>query len=179
MLFGSIILFWGQKSYYKAYQEWKQLQVLYKNNAYISVTDDYVAWHKQLKHKPEFLFEEAQCLHKAERYRDAVHVLEQAKQLSGDPMIRYMLAKNWQALKNYPQAESELLQAIGILPERIYPYYLLTKLYAEPDFYQPEKLREAAQIVLTQKAKVESSAIQEMRKEIRKLVENKVTNNAF
>ena len=94
-------------------------------------------------------------------------------------MIRYMLAKNWQALKNYPQAESELLQAIGILPERIYPYYLLTKLYAEPNFYQLEKLREAAQIVLTQKAKVESSAIQEMRKEIRKLVENKVTNNAF
>ena len=179
LLFGSIILFWGQKSYYKAYQEWKRLQVLYKNNAYLSVTDDYVAWYKQLKHKPEFLFEEAQCLHKAERYRDAVHVLEQAKQLSGDPMIRYMLAKNWQALKNYPQAESELLQAIGILPERIYPYYLLTKLYAEPDFYQPEKLREAAQIVLTQKAKVESSAIQEMRKEIRKLVENKVTNNAF
>jgi hypothetical protein len=55
----------------------------------------------------------------------------------------------------------------------------LTKLYAEPDFYQPEKLRETAQIVLTQKAKVESSAIQEMRKEIRKLAGNKVTNNAF
>ncbi|MDO4757295.1 MAG: O-antigen ligase family protein, partial [Parabacteroides sp.] len=170
LLFGSVTLFWRQKKYYKAYREWKQLQLLYKNNAYTSVTDDYVAWHKQLKHKPEFLFEEAQCLHKTERYKEAIHVLEQAKQLSGDPMIRYMSAKNWQELKNYPQAESELLQSISILPERIYPYFLLTKLYAEPDFYQPKKLREAAKNVLNKKAKVESSAIREMRKEINQLL---------
>lgn len=179
LLFGSASLFGRQKKYYKAYQEWKQLQVLYKNNAYTSITDDYVAWHTQLKHKPEFLFEEAQCLHKAERYKEAIHVLELAKQLSGDPMIRYMLAKNWQALKNYPQAESELLQAIAILPERIYPYYLLTKLYAEPDFYQPVKLREVAKIVLTKEAKVESSAIREMREETLLLLENNITNNTF
>ena len=132
-----------------------------------------------MKHKPEFLFEEAQCLHKTAQYHEAIQVLELGKQLSSDPMIRYMLAKNWQAIKDYSKAESELLEAIAILPGRVYPYYLLAKLYAEPDFYQPEKLQKAAKAVLTQKAKVESSAIREMRKDIQKLINNNITNSTL
>ena len=179
LLLGAVSLFWEQKKEYKAYQEWKQLQVLYKNKAYASVTDGYVTCHKRLKHKPEFLFEEAQCLHKTAQYHEAIQVLELGKQLSSDPMIRYMLAKNWQAIKDYSKAESELLEAIAILPGRVYPYYLLAKLYAEPDFYQPEKLQKAAKAVLTQKAKVESSAIREMRKDIQKLINNNITNSTL
>ena len=54
-------------------------------------------------------------------------------------------------LGDYREAEEELLQAIGILPERLYPYYLLAKLYAEPEFYQVDKLRAAAGAVLTKR----------------------------
>ncbi|WP_418834041.1 tetratricopeptide repeat protein, partial [Parabacteroides johnsonii] len=71
----------------------------------------------------------------------AIRVLERAKRPSGDPMIRYMIAKNRQALGDYREAERELLQAIEILPERLYPYYLLAKLYAESEFYQEDKFR--------------------------------------
>ena len=112
--------------------------------------------HDKLKHKPEFLFEEAQCLSKTGQHAEAIRVLERAKRLSGDPMIRYMIAKNRQMLGDYREAEEELLQAIGILPERLYPYYLLAKLYAEPEFYQVDKLRAAASVVLAKKPKVET-----------------------
>ena len=81
-----------------------------------------------------------------------------------------MMAKNEQSLRKYDQAEKHLLYAINILPERIYPYYLLVKLYAEPDFYQPEKLKNAAYVVMNKQPKVESTAIKEMRKEVRKQV---------
>ena len=108
--------------------------------------------HDKLKHKPEFLFEEAQCLSKTGQHAEAIRVLERAKRLSGDPMIRYMIAKNRQTLGDYREAEEELLQAIGILPERLYPYYLLAKLYAEPEFYQADKLRAAASVVLAKEA---------------------------
>ncbi|MBC5633816.1 O-antigen ligase domain-containing protein, partial [Parabacteroides sp. N37] len=56
---------------------------------------------------------------------------------------------------------------------RLYPYYLLAKLYAEPAFYQADKFRAAAGAVLTKEPKVESSAIREMRTEIKKILEKK------
>jgi len=55
----------------------------------------------------------------------------------------------------------------------LYPYYLLAKLYAEPEFYQVDKLRAAASVVLAKKPKVESTAILEMREEVKKIIEKK------
>lgn len=90
-------------------------------------------------------------------------------------MIGYMIAKNLQATGHYAEAERKLLRAIQVLPERIYPYYLLAKLYAEPGFYQPDKLREAAQVVFKHKPKVENTATREMREEIKELIDkNKI-----
>ncbi len=164
-------LFIGQKGYYEAYRQWGRIQMLYNNKAYESVAEDYHSLHDKLKHKPEFLFEEAQCLSKTGQYTETIRVLERAKRLSGDPMIRYMIAKNRQSLGDYREAERELLRGIEILPERLYPYYLLAKLYAEPEFYQEDKFREAAGAVLTKEPKVESSAVREMRTEIKKILE--------
>ena len=169
----SVCMFILQKGQYEVYKRWGRMQTVYNNKAYESVSEDYKDLHDKLKHKPEFLFEEAQCLSKTGRYAEAIRVLERAKRLSGDPMIRYMIAKNRQATGDYREAERELLHAIGILPERLYPYYLLAKLYAEPAFYQADKFRAAAGAVLTKEPKVESSAIREMRTEIKKIVEKK------
>lgn len=53
------------------------------------------------------------------------------------------------------------------LPNRIYPYHLLAKLYAEhPDVFPREKLDWAARMVLEKEAKVESTAIRQMREEV-------------
>ena len=169
----SVCLFILQKGQYEAYKRWGRMQMIYNNKAYESVAEDYHGLHDKLKHKPEFLFEEAQCLSKTGQHAEAIRVLERAKRLSGDPMIRYMIAKNRQMLGDYREAEEELLQAIGILPERLYPYYLLAKLYAEPEFYQVDKLRAAAGAVLTKEPKVESTAIREMREEVKKIIEKK------
>ena len=147
------------------------MQMLYNNKAYEVVEEEYETLHNQLKHKPEFLFEEAQCLNKVGKQKEAVMILERAKQLSADPMIRYMIAKNKQELRNYREVETELLQAIDILPERLYPYYLLAKFYALPEVSQKDKFQEIAHIVLTKEPKVQSTAIREMREEIKKLLE--------
>lgn len=169
----SVTLFALQKEQYEVYKQWSRMQMLYNNKAYESVAEDYKELHDKLKHKPDFLFEEAQCLNKTGQYAEAIQQLERAKLLSGDPMIRYMIAKNRQLLGDYREAESKLLQAIEILPERLYPYYLLAKLYAEPGFYQPDKLQAAAEAVLTKEPKVKSTAIREMREEIKKILEKK------
>lgn len=167
---GGIGIFYGQGRYYEGYKKWNRMQMIYNNKGYQSVVDEYQELHQQLKHKPEFLFEEAQCLNKTGKYAEAAQVLKQATQLSADPMIWYMRAKNEQALKNYQEAENLLLHAIDILPERIYPYYLLVLLYAEPEFTKPDKLQQAAQAVLTKEPKVNSRAIKEMREEVIKIL---------
>ena len=54
-----------------------------------------------------------------------------------------------------------------VLPGRIYPYYLLAKLYREAgDCFPPEKLEWARRMVLETEPKVYSRAIEEMREEI-------------
>lgn len=163
-------IFGQQKGYYKGYKKWNTMKMLYNSKAYEAASDGYEELLPLLGHKPELLFETAQCLAKTERFADANVLLERAMRLSGDPMIRYMAAKNEQAQGNYQKAENLLLYAIDMLPERIYPYYLLVKLYSEPSFFQEDKFINAAEAVLRKEPKVESTAIREMRTEVKKML---------
>ncbi len=165
-------LFWMQKDHYKAYQKWNKAQMFYNNKAYEAALEVYEPLYPLLKHKPEFLFEAAQSLSKTGRYEKANEYLERAILLSSDPMLYYVMAKNEQCLGEYRQAEKHLLHAIDILPERIYPYYLLMNLYTEPSYFQPAKLKMAIDSVLTKKPKVESSAIKEMKEKARSMLNN-------
>lgn len=165
-------VFCQQKGYYQGYKKWNTMKMLYNSKAYEAACDGYEELVPLMGHKPELLFETAQCLSKTKRFTEANRLLERAMKLSGDPMIYYMVAKNEQAQGNYLKAEDLLLRAIDMLPERIYPYYLLAKLYAEPTFFQEDKFIKAADAVLTKEPKVESTAIREMRTEVKNMLNN-------
>ncbi len=166
-------IFWQQKGYYEGYKKWNTLKMLYNSKAYEAAGEGYEELVSLMGHKPELLFEAAQCLSKSERFEKANRLLEQAMKLSGDPMIHYMAAKNEQSMGNYQKAENLLLHAIDMLPERIYPYYLLTKLYSEPGFFQKDKFLKAANAVLEKEPKVKSTAIREMQEEVKILIQNR------
>ena len=120
-----------------------------------------------------FLFEYGHSLHKSFLYGDSNKYLEEACRYSSDPMVLNVMGKNYQEQHCYEQAEKFFYRAIHRLPGRIYPYYLLANLYAEPDFYKPDKLKEAADSVLTKEPKVHSTAIDEMRSEVREILKRK------
>ena len=88
---------------------------------------------------------------------------------SCDPMNLNIIGKNYQAIGKYEKAEEYFIRSTHRLPGRIYPYYLLAKLYAEPEYRHPEILKQAVQIVLTKEPKVQSTAIREMREEVKLL----------
>lgn len=167
----SFFLSYRQLDYSQAYKEWSKVQVSYNGKAYQTAVPTYAELYARLNHKPEFLFEYAQCLGNSGFHREATVLLNRAGQLSADPMIHYMAAKNRQALGEYEKAEASLLYGIDILPERIYPYYLLSLLYAEPGFYQAGKLCAAMDSVLLKEPKVYTTAIREMRDKVNKLRE--------
>jgi hypothetical protein len=59
------------------------------------------------------------------------------------------------------------------LPGRVYPYYLLAKLYQEAgDYFPSEKLDWAIRMVLETEPKVHSRAIDEMRDEVKRIAKN-------
>lgn len=167
-------IFWQQKRYYEGYKKWNMLKMLHNNKAYEAASEGYEKLVPLMRHRPEFLFETALCLNRTKRYAEANTLLYQAMKLSNDPMIHYVAAKNEQSMGNYQKAEDLLLHAINILPERIYPYYLLTKLYSEPVFFQKDKFINAAKAVLAKEPKVESVATREMREEVKMLIQSRL-----
>jgi O-antigen ligase len=152
------------------YEAWGNAAHLYRMGAFKQAATAYAPLYSQLKYSPAYLFEYAQSLSNSGHPAEAIPLLRRAIRLSSDPMMRYMLAKDKQALGDYKGAESDLLQAINILPERIYPWYLLMNLYAEPKIYDKAKLQAAADSVLHKRAKANSEAIRQMRKEAKRYI---------
>jgi tetratricopeptide (TPR) repeat protein len=159
-------LYW-QYPVYKAYKQWKTHQIYYHAGLYKDISENYLSLYPYLNDQTRFLFEYAQCLSKSEQPDKSNTVLLRAVQISCDPMLYNIMGKNYQAMKQYEQAEMALVKAAQLVPGRLYPWYLLTKLYVEMGL--DEKAAETAKIVLTKEPKVQSPAVREMREEVGKL----------
>ena len=186
---GSIILLlivtsclWKQYPVYRAYKQWKSDQIYYHAGLYKETAKSYVSLYPHLNDQIRFLFEYAQSLSKAgldEKQRIEIptrcdsllnksnQVLRRAMQISCDPMLYNIMGKNYQAMKQYKQAEVVFTKSAQLVPSRLYPWYLLAKLYAEMGM--DEKAAETAKIVLTKEPKVQSPAVREMREEVKEL----------
>ena len=118
------------------------------------------------------MFEEAHALHKAGEWQASTELLKETMKVSSDAMVLNIIGKNCQAQGQPKEAERWFIRSTRRLPNRIYPYYLLAKLYAEhPKLFPKEKLEWAVRMVLEKEAKVESTAIREMREEVKNLLD--------
>ena len=118
------------------------------------------------------MFEQAHALHKAGKWWASTELLKETMKVSSDAMVLNIIGKNFQAMGQPKVAEHWYVRSTHRLPNRIYPYYLLAKLYADhPDVFPKEKLEWAAQMVQEKKPKVQSTAIWQMREEVKKLLE--------
>ncbi|WP_294548544.1 O-antigen ligase family protein [uncultured Bacteroides sp.] len=174
LLFMSMMVLLGayywKNNQYDACKSWHRGKMLYNIGAYRSAKEDYEKLYPELTNRGAFLFEYGYSLHKLKEYDNSTRILEEAMMHSNDPMILNIIGKNYQAIGDYEKAEEYLIRSTHRLPGRIYPYYLLVKLYAEPKYRQLEKLKYAAEIVLTKEPKVQSTAVKEMREEVKKLL---------
>jgi hypothetical protein len=121
----------------------------------------------ELPRRGHELFEQGHILHRKEQWKASTEVLQEALHYSCDPMILNIIGKNCQGEGNYAEAEHWYIRSTHRLPGRIYPYYLLAKLYAEPAYRDNIKFEQMKQIVLTKQPKVMSTAIREMRQELK------------
>lgn len=155
---------------YKAYKQWNTERIYYNIGLYKDVADSYGKLYPYLQNDIKFLFEYAQSLSKSQQYTQSNEVLRRAMQISCDPMLYNIKGKNHQAMKEYGLAEYNLIKSTQIVPNRIYPYYLLVKLYDEMGLRN--KASEMATIVFTKEPKVMSTAVREMREELNHFKDN-------
>ena len=155
-------------------REWMPVRVLYHSEAFDAASEEYGKLYDKMSWNKDFCFEYGRALYKAESYGNAEEVLLKAMTVSGDPMILNILGRNAQESGEYGKAEMYLLRSTRRLPERVYPHYLLVKLYAEPECFDRVKLIREAEYVLNAVPKVNSTAIREMRQEVKKILEDKM-----
>ncbi|WP_297677475.1 O-antigen ligase family protein [uncultured Bacteroides sp.] len=158
---------WKQEE--DACRKWAHVRMLYQLGSHAAAQKAYEEIRPALDDRGAFLFEYGHSLHKSGNYEESDWILRAATYRSNDPMIRNVMGKNCQAMGFYWQAEAYYLSAVHLLPGRIYPYYLLAKLYAEPEYRNRERFEEMKRIVLTKEPKVYSTAIKEMRDEVEKM----------
>ena len=149
------------------------VRVLYHSGAFKAAAEEYGKLYDKMSWHEDFCFEYGRALYKSGSYGEAEEVLLKAMTVSGDPMILNILGRNAQESGEYEKAEKYLLRSTRRLPERIYPHYLLVKLYAEPEYHDREKLVREAEYVLNAEPKVNSTAIREMRQEVINILKEK------
>lgn len=166
----SLWLIQGRESKQEAYRRWADEKTYFNMNIYEETVDNYRELYPLLNTEPAFMFEYGQCLSKTGKYEDSNRILSEGLQYSGDPMFYNIIGKNHQALKQYDQAESAFRKAAAMVPHRLYPYYLMAKMYFESG--QIQAGIETAQTLIGKEPKVMSEAVQDMKKEMREAIEN-------
>ena len=103
-------------------------------------------------------------------YKESIEVLKRGTTYSSDPMFYNIIGKCYQEIGDWEQAEKYILQAYDIIPSRIYPLYLLTKMYIEA--HESKKAVTAAQKALSIKIKVESEQTDELKAELQFIIDS-------
>jgi tetratricopeptide (TPR) repeat protein len=153
---------------YRAYQKWHDNKELFGINNYNETVTAYEALYPYLSDQVDYLFEYAQSLSNSKQFFTSNLVLERAIQISCDPVFYIIMGKNYQALKQYDKSEQCFLKASQIVPNRIYPHYLLAKLYVEMNL--TDKVKKTALVVIHQCPKIQSIMVKEMKKEMEQLI---------
>lgn len=154
---------WIEKQ--EAITQWREEQTYYNMEIYKETVDHYRKLYGQLRDEPKFLFELGQCLSKTEFYEESNRILQEGASLSSDPMFWNIMGKNYQTMRRYREAEECFTHAYNMIPNRLYPLYLLANLYFFSN--QTAKAIATAQRVIDKEPKVMSTAISEMKAEMK------------
>lgn len=157
-----------------AYSDWKKAFDLYQYGIYDDCLPEYEKAYPILNSNGDFLTNFGKALSMAEKHAEAVGVLQQAAKYYPNTVVYTALGDSYKKLGQSGLAEQAYLHAWNMNPSRFYPKYLLAKLYNETG--QKEKAIAVAKELLEKDIKIESTAIEEIKAEMRKIIETNKAN---
>ncbi len=150
---------------YKSYQSWNE-------GVYLSYTGNYFASerifseiYRYLKNNGEFILNYGGTLSLAGKHKEAIELLEEAKNKFTDPTLCSTLGNSYLSVGNYARAEANYLHAVNMIPHKFYPKYLLVKYYDRMG--KGGKALLLAKELLEMKEKVPSQAVEEIKREMK------------
>lgn len=171
-LSGSLIIGFSYLStYYKAYKNWNRAYLLYKIKNYTGSLEIYESVWTPLKYNGNYLTHYGKALNIAGKQEQSIVILQQAVKYYPNTVAYTTLGDNYKVLEKFAEAEQFYLKASYMNPSRFYPKYLLAKLYDETG--QTEKAIMIAQELLNKTVKIESTAIDEIKDEMRNILQKK------
>ena len=161
----------------KALTEWQKLRSLYSMGIYD--TNGYAEFYSVLNYNYKFLFDYGHSLNKLGEYEKSNEILHLGTKLSNDPMFHNIIGNNYLSIREYEKAEKSYMRAYHLVPNRIYPLYLLTKLYHEQG--DTVKTIELCRKVIEFIPKIYSPAVSEIKENtealLNTLLGKNITNN--
>ncbi len=150
------------------YQGWKNALSLYRAGHYQESLSAYQSSNKILHGNGDLLMNYGKALSMSGRYKEAISTLIEARKHLGNTIIEITLGNCYEATGKFGQAEGCYRNAAAMNPSKIYPHYLLAKMYFTSG--QKKKALISAKKVLNMRVKVQSIAIGEMHSEMTTLI---------
>lgn len=154
--------------FHKAKEKWVEANRSYRFRAYNDCLNDYFLIYQVLSNNGQFLLNYGKALSMAKKHCEAIEILKETEKFLKNTIVYTAMGDSYKALKKFSLAEQAYEKANQMVPARFYSKYLLAKLYQETG--QMEKAKREANEILNKKVKVQSTAIDEMKEEMRKVV---------
>lgn len=162
------LVYCGSKQVYGMYYFTNGYAKVLKNDLKNGI-NDYKKANLFLNNSGEFQFYYGAALYLKHDYQESVFHLQKAVCLHSEPNAFITLGNAYQKLKYYDKAENAYLVVTGITPAKLYPKYLLAKLYVEMQTI--DKALKMAKIIIKAKEKISTTAGIEMKTEMKILID--------
>ena len=165
-----LILIFAVKEYklFESNIKWKEAKILTTTGMYGEAIPKYTEIYQDYRENSDFLLNYGGALYFGGKYRKALKVLNKAKKYNSSNNLYILLGNVYNELGNYTQAETSYKRAVNIIPNRLYPRYLLVKSYIKAN--NNKKAKKLAEEVISMKAKFLSVAEKQIKSELTQLL---------
>ncbi len=151
-----------------ALKNWKYAYTLYGMGDYSASVKAYEKAEGAFQNNGDFLTNYGKALTMATQHNRAIGVLQRAAMFYPNTVVYTALGDSYKATNQNSAAENAYVHAWYMNPSRFYPMYLLAKLYNETG--QQKKAVAIANQLLQKQVKIESTAIEEIKDEMKEII---------
>ncbi len=157
------------QKYDVACRYWQKANIEYKSKNYEAAAEYNKKSHSYLKSNGSYLTFYGKTLFMSGEYDKAIKILDSAKKVFPNTIIYNTLGDIYTYRNEYAKAKDMYWVAWYMNPIRFYPKYKIAIIYKELN--EITKAKNIAEELLTSKIKIESIAINDMKNELKKIIE--------
>ena len=153
---------------YKAFTDWKYANYFLATNSPQIAIETYEELYPALKREGMFLQQYGKALSLNGDHKKSVDILNQATAYGSDIYLYATLGDNYKALGQKEKAAAAYQKAIDMAPHKFFAPYLLATLHFETG--DTARARQIAKKLLKKPVKVHSTAIDEIKQEMKNIL---------